>query len=210
MNKTNKDFLISISYSLVLPAILYFILKLFQSNYHIISANIDNIIPFIPYFIYLYILFFPFIVIVLYIIFVNDKKRYYQGITAIMLGLIITDIIFLIYPTIIYRPEINSSIDFLTKALINITYYFDTPAINCFPSIHCLLCFQVSLMILLCKNANIKNKIITIIISFLIITSTVFIKQHYFYDIIGAFIIFIISNVIISKITTKFMKKVDI
>lgn len=194
MKKASKDFLISISYSLVIPAILYFILKLFQSNYHTILSNIDNTIPFIPYFIYMYILFFPFTVIVLYIVFTNNRKQYYRGITASIFGLIITDIVFLIYPTIIYRPEINDNIDLLTKTLINITYFFDTPAINCFPSIHCLLCFQVTFMISFCKGVKLKYKTITIITAFLIILSTIFIKQHYFYDILGALGVFIISN----------------
>ena len=209
MTKANKEFLISILYSLVLPAILYFVLKLFQNNYHIITSPIDNTIPYIPYFIYIYLFFFPFIIIVLYITFIKDINKYYNGIKTILLELIITEVIFLIYPTIIYRPTINSNIDLITKTLLNLTYYFDTPAINCFPSIHCLLCFQVSYMTILSKNINPNYKIFILITSFLIILSTLFIKQHYFYDIIGALIIFIISNIIINKISTKFVKKVD-
>ena len=96
----------------------------------------------------------------------------------------------------IYRPEITSNIDILTRSLLNITYYIDNPAINCFPSIHCLLCFQTSYMMIISHNINSKYKIISSLISVLIILSTVFIKQHYFYDIIGAFIIFIFTNII--------------
>lgn len=196
MKKENKEFLISILYSLVIPAILYFTLKLFQTNYHAISASIDNAIPFIPQFIYLYILFFPFVVITLYVVFINDKAKYYYGIKGIILGLIITEIGFLVYPTIIYRPVVNN-IDVLTSMLVNITYLIDSPAINCFPSIHCLLCFQVMFMVLLCHNLKLKYKIIIFVLSSLIILSTVFIKQHYVYDIIGAFIVFVISNLIV-------------
>ena len=210
MRKMDKEFLISIAYTLVIPGILYFMLKLLQSNYHIITSNIDSKIPFIPYFIYFYIFFFPFIVIIFYITYIKDKEIYYKGIKATILGLIITDIIFLIYPTIIYRPEINNGIDLLTRTLLKITYFFDTPAINCFPSIHCLLCFQVSYMIISCKEIKIKYKLTTIITSLFIISSTLFIKQHYFYDIIGSLIIFTFSNIIINKILINFNKKVDI
>lgn len=196
MKKISKEFLISIVYSLVIPAILYFLLKLFQSNYHVITSLVDKRIPFIPYFIYIYILFFPFIIIVLYMIFIKDKKKYYRGINASLLGLIITDIIFLIYPTIMNRPIVTNDIDIITRTVLNITYFFDTPAINCFPSIHSLLCFQVAYMSITCNNMKLKYKIMTTIMSLLVISSTVLVKQHYFYDILGAFIIFIISNII--------------
>ena len=210
MKKIDKEFLITILYTLVIPAILYFILKLLQSNYHIIISNIDSKIPFIPYFIYFYILFFPFIITIFYITYIKNKNIYYKGIKSTILGLIITDIIFLIYPTIIYRPEINNSIDLLTRTLLNIIYFCDTPAINCFPSIHCLLCFQVSYMIISCKEVKVKYKLIAIVLSLFIILSTLFIKQHYFYDIIGSIIIFTFSNIIINKILINFNKKVDI
>ena len=196
MKKISKEFLISMVYSLVIPAILYFLLKLFQSNYHVITSSIDKSIPFIPYFIYIYILFFPFIVIVFYMMFIKDKNKYYQSINASVVGLIITDIIFLVYPTIMNRPVVTNDICIITRTVLNITYFFDTPALNCFPSIHSLLCFQVAYMSITSNNIKSKYKIMTTIMSLLVIASTVLVKQHYFYDIVGAFIIFIISNII--------------
>ena len=195
MKKIDKKFLLSILYSLVIPALLYFVLKLFQSNYHTIYSAIDNKIPFIPQFIYMYILFFPFIVFILYLVYIKNKAKYYNGLNALVLGLIVTEIIFLVYPTIIYRPDISNNIDIVTRTVISVVYFFDTPAINCFPSIHILLCLQVSYMSLTCKS--IKYKPAILVISVLIMASTLLVKQHYFYDIIGAFIIFSLSNIII-------------
>ncbi len=195
MKKMKKEFLMSILYSLVLPAIFYFIVKLFQRNFHTILASIDNKIPFIPHFIYFYILFFPFIVYVLYLFFNADKKVYYHCIRSCVLGLIITEIIYLIYPTIIYRPVIDNHIDIITRCLISITYFIDTPAINCFPSIHALLCFIISYGIISSKHINFKYKFVLLGMNFLFLLSTIFVKQHYLYDLIASFLIFSFSTI---------------
>ena len=214
MKKIDKEFVVSILYSLVIPATFYFIVKLFQRNFHVILASIDNKIPFIPHFIYFYIFFFPFTIFVLYLIYKHDKKIYHSCIKATIIGLLITETIYLIYPTIIYRPAVDTNVDLITRWLINTTYFIDTPAINCFPSIHALLCFQISCAIILCKNINFKYKVMVLIMTFLILLSTVLVKQHYFYDIIASFLIFTFSNVVLyfnnSKLLKKLTKIVDI
>ena len=53
------------------------------------------------------------------------------------------------------------------------------------------------------KNLNKSTKTLIIIILILIIASTVLIKQHYFVDVIGAFVIFTISNLITIKLNLK-------
>ena len=92
----------------------------------------------------------------------------------------------------LYVPEINN-IDVVTDFIIKATYFLDNPALNCFPSIHCLFCFQVILTTILSKNIKFKYKFLITIVSFLIIMSTVLVKQHYFLDILGALIICIIA-----------------
>ena len=53
------------------------------------------------------------------------------------------------------------------------------------------------------KSLNKSTKILILIILILIIASTVLIKQHYFIDVIGAFVIFTISNLIAIKLNLK-------
>ena len=106
-----------------------------------------------------------------------------------------------------YRPIIPKS-DLLTDFIIRITYYFDNPPLNCFPSIHCLFCFQVIYSYLFSKYDK-KKKWIFITISFLIIISTLFIKQHYIYDVISALLVCIIANLLcdLFKIYNYFKRK---
>ena len=54
----NKKFIISIIALMLLQAILYWSVKLFQIDYHYINATIDSKIPFIPQFVFIYDLFY--------------------------------------------------------------------------------------------------------------------------------------------------------
>ena len=194
-NITNKKFLTGIAILMLGQALGYYSIKLFINDYHIIESQIDNYIPFIPYMIYFYAMFYPYIFLTLYYTFLNDYDNYRKGIIIGTITYIITDIIFLAYPTIMIRPEVAyDKLDWLTATLINITYTYDNPPINCFPSIHCLFCFQVMLMTMMLKNVEIKKKFPIIIIGILISISTIFVKQHYFFDIIGALILSIVMN----------------
>lgn len=205
---SNKNFLKSIAILLISQGILYYFVKYLQFDYHTINSSIDNKIPFIPYFIYFYNFFYPFVFLTFYYVFCKDLEKYYQGISAGIIGFVISNIIFIIYPTImVLRPEINN-IDVVTDFIIKATYFLDNPALNCFPSIHCLFCFQVILTTILSKNIKFKYKSLITKVSFLIIMSTVLVKQHYFLDILGALIICIIANIIVYllKVDTKLFK----
>ena len=177
--------------------ITYMFVKILQSDYHTFNFSIDDKIPFIPQLVILYNLFYPVIFIVFYNIFNKDKETYYKGIIAGIIGYIIADIIFIIYPTVMIRPDItNIQLDPINKFILHLTYMLDSPAINCFPSMHCVFCFQAIYSLLRCKKEKKNYKILMTLLLLLIIITTVFIKQHYLIDIIAALIIMIITNII--------------
>lgn len=207
-NLKDRNFIISIILLLGGQGLLFVLVKLFQSNYHIFNYNIDNSIPFIPQFIIIYNIFYPVIFISFYNIFNHDRDTYYKGIIAGILGYVIADIIFLIYPVEMIRPDItNLNIDIIHNFVLQVTYKFDNPPINCFPSIHCIFCFQMIYSTMRCKNYNYKYKLITIIILLLIILSTLFVKQHYVIDVLGALVVCIITNFIVYLMRRKKLKK---
>ena len=194
-NIKSKEFLISIIFMMGFQALLYWSLKLLQADFHTFNYSIDSKIPFVPQLIIIYNLFYPMVFIAFYNIFNHDKDTYYKGVIASIIGFIIADIVFIVYPTVIVRPDItNLTIDPINNFVLYLTYKVDTPAINCLPSIHCLFCFQTIITSLMCRNYNNKPKIIIISILLLIATSTVLVKQHYFIDIIGALIVCGIST----------------
>lgn len=205
----DRKFLTSISFFMLIQPICFYFIKYLQNNYHLFETTIDTNIPFIPYFIYIYNFFYFFVFLSFYYFYCKDKKRYYQGILASMIATAICYIIYIIYPTIIVRPEINNNeMDIITAFVLKVTYYFDDPAINCFPSIHCLFCFQIILTTFIIKNINTNNKALIIIVALLIAASTLFVKQHYVYDMLSALILCMITNliVIIFKLDNKIIK----
>lgn len=190
--KNEKMFVISISLLFIGNGLMYWLIKLFQSNPIYIDFYLDDKIPFWGWLVYIYNMFYPFCFLAFYLIYRKDKKAYYKGIISGIIGCIISNIIFLIIPTIMYRP-VTPNYDPFTNFLIKVTFFFDEPPLNCFPSLHCIFCFQVIFSYLKSK-CTLKRKSWIIICSTLIILSTLFVKQHYIYDVISALIVCIMAN----------------
>lgn len=209
-NFKDKNFWISIMLFLGGQSLLYSALKYIQTDYHTFNFAIDSAIPFIPSgFIIIYNMFYPFLFFTFYYIYGKDKQTYDKGIIAAVIGYLICSIIFVLYPVEMIRPDItNLNIDWISQLVLNLTYFFDNPAINCFPSIHCLFCFQTIYTICKSKNITIKNKILTSIIALTIIATIFLVKQHYVIDMIAALIICILTNILVSLIYPLIIKKV--
>lgn len=196
--KKERKFIISLSILMIGQMIMYWFLKLFQSNPIYINFYLDDRIPFWGWFVYIYNMFYPFCILAFYLLYKKDEKSYYKGIISGVIGYIICDIIFLFLPTIMYRPPIPNY-DPFTNLVLKITYYYDEPPLNCFPSIHCLFCFQVIFSYIKSK-CTLKRKFWIILSASLIIISTLFVKQHFIYDVIAAFLVCMIANLLESAI----------
>ena len=173
---------------------MYYGLKFFQSNPNYISYHLDDKIPFVGYFIYIYNCFYPFTLIALYYLYKKDEEAYFKGVISGTIGYLICDIIFMLFPTIMYRPIIPK-ISPITDLVIKLTFLYDNPPLNCFPSIHCLFSFQV-IYSFLSSHLSKRTKLVVTIIFLLIIISTLLVKQHYIFDVIAALLICIITNLI--------------
>ena len=125
------------------------------------------------------------------------KVIYKSLIVSFIYKIVSTSIGFYLFmPTIMYRP-VTPSYDPLTNLVLKITFFFDEPPLNCFPSLHCLFCFQeiISFIKSKCKT---KRKIWVSCCAMLIILSTLFVKQHYIYDVLSALLIALIANALSS------------
>ena len=192
--KNNQNFVIAMSLLFLGNMFMYWVLKLFQSNPIYINYYLDNKIPFWGWTVYIYDMFYPFSIIAFFFLYKSDKNAFYKGIIATIIGCIICYIIYLLVPTIMYRPEIPSY-DPFTNLVLKITFYFDDPPLNCFPSLHCVFCFQVMFSYLRSNN-NIKRKLLISIIAIVIVLSTLFVKQHYIFDAVSAFLVCILAIMI--------------
>ena len=207
--KAEKKYIISISILMLGNMFMYWFIKIFQDNPIYINSYIDDKIPFWGWMIYIYDIFYPLFLLSFYLLYNKDKEKYYKGIISCAIGCIICYIIYIYMPTIMYRP-VTPEYGPLTNLILKITYFFDDPPLNCFPSIHCIFCFQIIISYIRTKFP-LKEKTIIITLSLLIIFSTLFVKQHYIYDVISAFLIIIIANIIenIFKIYNKLKNLVN-
>lgn len=190
--KENKEYLISIITVLGINAISYFLIKLFIPSYNLITSHIDDKIPLIPIFIIIYMLWYPYLFISYYMVYKKDKLKYKKLIINTAISIIIANLCYIIYPTMVNRPQIDNN-GIINKILI-LVYKLDTP-VNCLPSMHCLLSFLIMFTVLFDKTMSKKLKITTSIISTSIVLSTLFVKQHVVIDVLLALIIALILNI---------------
>jgi membrane-associated phospholipid phosphatase len=152
-----------------------------------LEIGLDTYIPLIPEFAVIYLLYIPMIIFV-FAFYWNDYKAYRSMSLMLIAVISIAIMIYYAFQTEVLRPIIAST-DFFTR-LTNTIYKYDMPN-NTFPSLHVALTSTISAFVYE-KNANVGMVLIPL--TFLIILSTMFIKQHVFLDIIGglvlAFVIF--------------------
>ena len=200
--KKYKSFIKSICIVLIIQAFGYFIIKNFIHDYHLLNSFLNT--PLIKGFVVIYDSWYPFVFASSLIVFIHDKDNYKKLIFTLIIASIMAHITFLIYPTIINRPniEVKNIIDFI----LDITYKADSPAVNCLPSVHCLYCFIISFYITSSKNLKSKYKILINVYLLLIVLSTLFTKQHIIEDVILALIYTIIVIPIVFKTNDKLKK----
>ena len=201
MKKIKIKPLITTILLIVFQTTCYFTSKLFEGTPHLIGNAIDDKIPFNIWFIIPYCLWYLLIFIVPYYLYIKDKDRFVKYIYSYIACTIIANIIFIIYPTTVSRPDVvvTGPISFITHFIFSA----DTPIMNCFPSLHCAMSLLFILFIIPTKNINNYIKLSIIFLSILIMASTLFIKQHVFIDAISGNILAIISYYIIIPIYKK-------
>ncbi len=205
MIKKYKDYIKPITIILLTNALLYFFIKTFITNYHIISPKIN--FKLIPEFSFIYNSWYPFIFIMAFVVYKNNKETFNHLILSTFIGIILSNITFIVYPTLLPRSDIT--VKSISDLLLSITYKIDTPALNCLPSVHCLLCFCIMFYITFKTNLKTKYKILINIYCILIILSTLFIRQHVIIDIVVAFIYIVISITITYLFYNKLKKALN-
>lgn len=144
---------------------------------------VDHAIPFVPIFIIPYILWYAYIFCYLVYFCFKDTKVYLKTLTLIVVGEMVCFVIYFFFQTTVSRPAVTGD-DFLST-LVQWIYANDQPY-NCFPSIHVLTTFTIMLASLHIKNKHILNHVLIHVGGSLIIISTLFVKQHVIFDMIGS------------------------
>ena len=156
-------------------------------HYYVIHSPIDNHIPFIEYFVVPYLLWFVFIAVTMGYFFFTDKWGFYKLAAFLFTGMTVFLIICTIFPNALnLRPTVFVR-DNIFVDLVKLVYRADTPT-NVLPSIHVFnsigSCIAISHSDALKKHRKIQYSAYAL--AFLIILSTVFLKQHSVTDVIAA------------------------
>ncbi|MEN8078285.1 phosphatase PAP2 family protein [Clostridioides difficile] len=174
----------------------YFIASILTKNGHNITTSIDNKIRFNSIFVIPYVYWYVYIIVGFIIILIRSRQDYIKVFLSFFIGMCICYIFYYIYPTEITRPIVENNN--ILNVLVNNIYSADKP-VNCFPSLHVLTTYFI-MRYTKYKDSR-KVFYYTQIVGVLIILSTVFIKQHFVLDIIGA--------IILCEIVMLFIKRVD-
>ena len=167
----------------------FWVVPIFQGDWvtrYDLSISIDYNTPFVPAFIVVYVLAFVQWA-GSYIYHCGESRELcYRMTTSDLIAKVITMLIFIILPTQLVRPDIvgNGPFEWLTSLI----YAADKP-ISLFPSVHCLeswMCFRTATMLAKKNKAYIT---IQFIFTLLVFASVVFVKQHFFVDIIGGVVV---------------------
>ncbi|QHW29849.1 phosphatase PAP2 family protein [Paenibacillus rhizovicinus] len=144
---------------------------------HVLSTHFDRITPFVPVFSVFYFFWYPFLLLVLALVFWKSSTAYYRSLAAVCIGILLANIVFLVYPTHVPRPTLGKGWNYF----VPITYKLDEPY-NGFPSIHVITSY------VLLRAAGILSKRVRFAVAamaWLIILSTMFIKQHVIADVVS-------------------------
>lgn len=195
---------------IIFQSILYTLSKVFCITPHLIGNKIDEYIPFILIFIIPYVFWYLMLFIMPYKMYQKDKTNFYKYTITTIITVIIANIIFIIYPTIVNRPELTGNN--ILVIITNLIYQIDTPALNCFPSLHCAFSMLFILHICTSKKQTKEFKLFTLISSILVMASTLLIKQHVFIDLVAGDILATIVYLIVkneNKLTNKVKQLVN-
>ena len=146
-----------------------------------VVTHLDNLIPFNKYFVLVYVFWYAYVGISIAYFCIYDEKVYYKLLIALNTGMVISYIIFFIYPTTVARPDYIPGND-LIGMLFKFIYKNDNPY-NCLPSIHVLNTITVAFYIMrdeLYMRRWIKTAYL--VCAAAIIYSTLAIKQHVILD----------------------------
>lgn len=199
-----KDFLKKYNHAWVfLYAFIYmpwftYLEKTVTTHFYEIHSKIDDYIPFIEYFIVPYLLWFVFITVCGLYIFFTDKKEFYKMAAFGIIGMTLFLIICTVFPNGLYLRPRTFARDNIFVDMVKMLYATDTST-NVLPSIHVYLSLTISIAIKRSKRLEKKQwvKVATYIMAFLIILSTMFLKQHSVTDVIAAFVLAIAAYVVV-------------
>ena len=164
---------------LLIQVVLYFGVEIFEGKTHNVLTKVDDHLPFSPCWVYAYVLWFPLIAVFPIFAFHADTDSYAVYISAIIADILISTVIYYVWPTSFERPVPP---DTFTGRFMKRVYKGSFRGVNCAPSMHCSMCYLIIIGSVICPGLPAAVRIVSIVISAAIVLSTMYTKQHAFVD----------------------------
>lgn len=167
---------------------------LYNSGYKFYNLElfIDRWIPLVPEFYWIYILYYPLCFAPIAIL--KDMQTFRKVALAFALQFGISFIIFILIPVRMIHGEVTSST--LSARALKGLYEFD-PGFNIFPSLH--VANLMMIVFIFYEYSKFWARVI-LFLTILISLSTMFVKQHYFVDVLfGGFLGWFVYYIIFQK-----------
>ncbi|WNB91342.1 phosphatase PAP2 family protein [Bacillus sp. NEB1478] len=172
--------------SIPLLSIIYGVLNNGERGARQLITAVDHKIPFIEIFVVPYLLWYAFIFLMFVYLCVFDRAIYYKTLLSFCIGMLTCYAVYFFFQTTVPRPDLNG--DGIITGMVKYVYGADQP-FNCFPSIHVLTSYLMILAIRHSKTWTIKKDFFVSTISFSIILSTLFLKQHVVLDAVAGILL---------------------
>ncbi len=168
---------------LAVQTMLYFGVEALEGKPHNVESSWDRYIPFVPGWVFVYILWFPLITLYPLALFRASAAMYGAYIAAIAADIVLSLVCYLAYPTSFQRPvPPDTAVGRVMRAVYRGSYR----GLNCAPSMHCSMCYLVIVTAFLCPALSFGVRITAALLSFGIVLSTLYTKQHVLIDVLSA------------------------
>lgn len=157
----------------------YPIVNQYREPVRVLNSFVDMGINFNQYFIIPYVSWYIYVFGFIVLLCLFDGEEYYKLISALVITMLLSFVVFIYFPTYVPRPEVLSNDPF--SRLVLAVYSADKPY-NCLPSAHVSYSMIIATYVAKSRNFSNKIKVISSITCILIVLSTLYVKQHYFLD----------------------------
>ena len=179
----------------------YLLIQRIQGEFHDMSRPVDKKIPLIPQSVYIYAMWYPLLFFYPIYLYSLSRAVWLVYLMAIGLNVIVSLVIYALYPTSFQRPEPPDSM--LSGKILRLLYVLNYKGLNCMPSMHCSQCYIILLSAVMCGLNGVMSAAAAACVTVLcimIVISTVLTKQHVLIDMVSALplgiIVFAAANLI--------------
>ncbi len=189
---------------LFVSSAVYFSVQALVIHGYSFLTPVDGLIPFIPEFVWIYHTLIP-VIVGTTIFSMQRRDVFFKTVIALTLSMAVLAVFHVFFPSYYPRQEIEPTSYFSVSVwLVEITRQFDA-ACNTFPSSH--VAFSWVLYFCICDSEYAKRKksipSTYLLWAVLVSLSTLFLKQHYIFDVFAGIILAYFMVVISKQITKK-------